>query len=244
MIKTLSVGNDFIGDVPLTKKILAALTKGALAITVANPTDLVKVRLQAEGKLPPGAPRRTKCVFHHFETVGDLWTGIAPNIARNAIINAAELASYDQVKQTLLEIPGFKDNIVAHLFAGLGVKSRMMGDSSAYKKTIDCFVKTLKNDYITKDLCYCIIYQRRPLLSNSVTWPSPTFSKQRLPSSSKCQAKLNLCVQALGNWSIYWPKDSYRCPQPLSDIYQGCISYPKAARESGRTSERNKGKEK
>lgn len=28
-----------------------------------------------------------------------LWTGIGPNIARNAIINAAELASYDQVKQ-------------------------------------------------------------------------------------------------------------------------------------------------
>lgn len=31
---------------------------GALAIVVANPTDLVKVRLQAEGKLPAGVPRR------------------------------------------------------------------------------------------------------------------------------------------------------------------------------------------
>jgi len=31
---------------------------GAIAIAVANPTDLVKVRLQAEGKLAPGAPRR------------------------------------------------------------------------------------------------------------------------------------------------------------------------------------------
>lgn len=28
-----------------------------------------------------------------------LWTGVGPNIARNAIINAAELASYDQIKQ-------------------------------------------------------------------------------------------------------------------------------------------------
>ncbi|XP_072074284.1 uncharacterized protein [Arachis hypogaea] len=33
------------------------------------------------------------------EGVGALWTGIGPNIARNAIINAAELASYDHVKQ-------------------------------------------------------------------------------------------------------------------------------------------------
>ncbi|QHO14402.1 T-complex protein 1 subunit alpha [Arachis hypogaea] len=33
------------------------------------------------------------------EGVGALWTGIVSNIARSAIINAAELASYDQVKQ-------------------------------------------------------------------------------------------------------------------------------------------------
>lgn len=31
---------------------------GAIGISIANPTDLVKVRLQAEGKLPPGVPKR------------------------------------------------------------------------------------------------------------------------------------------------------------------------------------------
>jgi solute carrier family 25 uncoupling protein 8/9 len=35
------------------------------------------------------------------EGIGALWTGIGPNIARNAIINAAELASYDQVKEVM-----------------------------------------------------------------------------------------------------------------------------------------------
>lgn len=30
--------------------------------------------------------------------VGKLWTGLAPNIMRNCIVNAAELASYDQYK--------------------------------------------------------------------------------------------------------------------------------------------------
>ena len=34
--------------------VAAGLTTGALAISVANPTDLVKVRLQAEGKLAAG----------------------------------------------------------------------------------------------------------------------------------------------------------------------------------------------
>ncbi|KAF2288568.1 hypothetical protein GH714_008629 [Hevea brasiliensis] len=162
-VKTFYVGSDFVGDVPLTKKILAALTTGALAITVANPTDLVKVRLQAEGKLPPGVPRRYTGALNAYSTIvrqeglGALWTGLGPNIARNAIINAAELASYDQVKQTILKIPGFTDNIVTHLLSGLGagffavcigsavdvVKSRMMGDS-AYKSTLDCFIKSLR----------------------------------------------------------------------------------------------------
>lgn len=42
--------------------------------------------------------------WHLFqEGLGALWTGLGPNIARNAIVNAAELASYDQVKQVLNE---------------------------------------------------------------------------------------------------------------------------------------------
>ncbi|KAM0999312.1 hypothetical protein FF1_006027 [Malus domestica] len=137
----------------------------ALAIIVANPTDLVKVRLQAEGKLPAGVPKRYTGSLDAYSTIvrqeglGALWTGLGPNVARNAIINAAELASYDQVKETILKIPGSIDNILTHLLAGLGadffavsigspvdvVKSRMMGDST-YKNTFDCFVKTLKHE--------------------------------------------------------------------------------------------------
>lgn len=104
-VKTFFVGSAFIGDVPLYYKVLAALITGALAIAVANPTDLVKVRLQAEGKLPTGVPRRYSGALNAYYTIvrqeglGALWTGLGPNLARNAIINAAELASYDQVKQ-------------------------------------------------------------------------------------------------------------------------------------------------
>ncbi|KAF4387980.1 hypothetical protein F8388_005597 [Cannabis sativa] len=166
-VKTFFVGSAFIGDVPLYYKILAALITGALAIALANPTDLVKVRLQAEGKLPPGVPRRYSGALDAYYTIvrqeglGALWTGLGPNVARNATINAAELASYDHIKQTILKIPGFMDNIITHILAGLGaglfaicigspidvVKSRMMGDSN-YKNTLDCFFKTLKSEGI------------------------------------------------------------------------------------------------
>jgi len=42
---------------------------GAIGITVANPTDLVKVRLQAEGKLPPGVPRRYSGALNAYSTI-------------------------------------------------------------------------------------------------------------------------------------------------------------------------------
>lgn len=41
--------------------------KGAIAIAVANPTDLVKVRLQAEGKA--GTPRRYDGAFDAYCTI-------------------------------------------------------------------------------------------------------------------------------------------------------------------------------
>ncbi|KAK7817535.1 mitochondrial uncoupling protein 2 [Quercus suber] len=165
MVKRYLVGSEFIQEIPLYHKILAAFLTGAIAIIVANPTDLVKVRLQAEGKLPAGVPRRYSGAWDAYFTIvkqeglGALWTGLGPNVARNAIVNAAELASYDQVKQMILNIPGFMDNILTHLLAGLGagffavcigspvevVKSRMMGDST-YKNTVDCFIKTLKSE--------------------------------------------------------------------------------------------------
>lgn len=154
----------FVGDATLLNKILAALTTGVIAIAVANPTDLVKVRLQADGK-STAVKRHYSGALNAYATIvrqegiGALWTGLGPNMARNALINAAELASYDQFKQMFLGLPGFTDNVYTHLLAGLGagifavcigspvdvVKSRMMGDST-YRSTIDCFAKTFKND--------------------------------------------------------------------------------------------------
>jgi solute carrier family 25 uncoupling protein 8/9 len=42
---------------------------GALAITIANPTDLVKVRLQSEGQLPSGVPKRYSGAMDAYSTI-------------------------------------------------------------------------------------------------------------------------------------------------------------------------------
>lgn len=44
-VRNLYTGKDFKGDPPLLKKIAAGLTTGALGMLIANPTDLIKIRL-------------------------------------------------------------------------------------------------------------------------------------------------------------------------------------------------------
>ena len=54
------------------------------------------------------------------EGIAGLWTGVVPNITRNSVINATELATYDQVKQTLLASKVVDDNVFCHILSGLG----------------------------------------------------------------------------------------------------------------------------
>lgn len=155
-------GGDSIGV-----KIAAGLLSGAIGITVASPTDLVKVRMQSQGKQAAGVPKKYPSAISAYkiivreEGLGALWTGLGPNIARNALINAAELASYDQIKESLIGSGFFQDNALCHMASSLGagfvavcvgspvdvVKSRMMGaPAGMYSGMLDAFVQTAKKD--------------------------------------------------------------------------------------------------
>ncbi|NXJ08455.1 UCP3 protein, partial [Odontophorus gujanensis] len=91
----------------LLARLLAGCTTGAVAVTCAQPTDVVKVRFQALGALPESNRRYSGTVdayrtIAREEGVRGLWRGTLPNIARNAIINCGELVTYDLIKDTLL----------------------------------------------------------------------------------------------------------------------------------------------
>ena len=45
-VKQLYVGKDHQGPISIFTRILAALTTGAVGISIANPTDVVKIRFQ------------------------------------------------------------------------------------------------------------------------------------------------------------------------------------------------------
>lgn len=52
-VKRLYVGDKFDGTlIPMHYRIAAGLTTGTIGIMVANPTDVVKIRFQGEGKKP------------------------------------------------------------------------------------------------------------------------------------------------------------------------------------------------
>jgi solute carrier family 25 uncoupling protein 8/9 len=90
-----------------------------------------------------------------------LWQGWGPNVMRNSIINAAELASYDQYKEWVLGSKMLKDGIPCHLLcaslAGFTacvvgspvdvLKTRIMNAAPGqYAGPMDCVYKTIKNE--------------------------------------------------------------------------------------------------
>ena len=64
-------------------RVLAGVTTGAMAILVAQPTDVVKVRLQAGGRTQYGGVREAYTTIVTREGVMGLYRGLAPNIVRD-----------------------------------------------------------------------------------------------------------------------------------------------------------------
>ena len=65
----------------------------------------MKIRFQSEGRLLPGQKPRYSGVLNAYSTiirtegVLGLWTGFGPAVARNSLVNATELATYDTAKE-------------------------------------------------------------------------------------------------------------------------------------------------
>ncbi|XP_020895834.1 mitochondrial substrate carrier family protein ucpB isoform X2 [Exaiptasia diaphana] len=157
-------------NTPLWKKITAGAISGTIGSTIANPTDLVKVRFQAVG---PGQPARYRSTFQAFavivreEGVRGLWTGVGPTVQRAAILTATQIPSYDHTKHTLINHKIMKEgpplHVVSSFVAGLVaagatspvdvVKTRIMnqatdskGRPKIYSGITDCFIKIIKNE--------------------------------------------------------------------------------------------------
>uniref|UniRef100_A0A665TQ50 Mitochondrial 2-oxoglutarate/malate carrier protein n=1 Tax=Echeneis naucrates TaxID=173247 RepID=A0A665TQ50_ECHNA len=106
-------------------KALIGMTAGATGAFVGTPAEVALIRMTADGRLPPDQRRGYTNVFNALaritreEGLTTLWRGCVPTMARAVVVNAAQLASYSQSKQALLDSGYFGDDILCHFCASM-----------------------------------------------------------------------------------------------------------------------------
>ncbi|XP_043997451.1 uncharacterized protein LOC122845312 [Gambusia affinis] len=150
----------------IVTRLMAGCTTGAMAVAFAQPTDVVKVRFQAQVRMADGE-RRYNSTLDAYKTIArdegvrGLWRGCMPNITRNAIVNCAELVTYDMIKELILKYDLMTDNLPCHFTAAFGagfcttvvaspvdvVKTRFMNSGNGqYASAINCTLMMLRNE--------------------------------------------------------------------------------------------------
>eukprot|EP01065_Artemidia_motanka_P050403 TRINITY_DN8619_c0_g1_i1.p1 TRINITY_DN8619_c0_g1~~TRINITY_DN8619_c0_g1_i1.p1 ORF type:complete len:298 (+),score=75.06 TRINITY_DN8619_c0_g1_i1:64-957(+) len=145
-------------DHSVWKKGMAGAASGASGALCAVPTDVVKVRMQADVRqtLQGGTPRYTSTA-NAFKTIYQeggakaLYRGTVPTCGRSAALHASGLASYDGFKNVLVKRGGMraedsKAHLLASAFSGAMssafgcpfdvIKTRVMNHVDADKGTV------------------------------------------------------------------------------------------------------------
>ncbi|KAI8575883.1 hypothetical protein K450DRAFT_259638 [Umbelopsis ramanniana AG] len=109
--------------------LFCSTSAGALGGAFGNPSDVVNVRMQNDGQLPPAMRRNYRNAIDGLiricreENPRVLARGIGPNMNRAILMTCSQLTSYDAFKQFLLDQLNLKDGFMVHLeasiFAGL-----------------------------------------------------------------------------------------------------------------------------
>lgn len=106
-------------------KALIGMTAGATGAFIGTPAEVALIRMTADGRLPADQKRGYSNVFNALaritreEGVTTLWRGCIPTMARAVVVNAAQLASYSQTKQALLDSGYLQDGILCHFCASM-----------------------------------------------------------------------------------------------------------------------------
>jgi solute carrier family 25 (mitochondrial uncoupling protein), member 27 len=152
-------------------RVFAGMVTGGFGQLVAAPTDVVKTRLQADGRLKlVGKAPRYKGTLDAFrripreEGIAGLYRGMGSSLARAALINGFGIASYDHSKQLTLRVLGKTEGMEARVFGSLVsgfvsaiisspfdvVKSRLINQPQdqprLYNNLFDCALKIIRKE--------------------------------------------------------------------------------------------------
>ncbi|CEM17851.1 unnamed protein product [Vitrella brassicaformis CCMP3155] len=138
-------------------RITASLLTGCLGAAVANPTDIVKVRLQAQIASAPSDHQYTSTreaftrILREEGLIDGWYRGTLPSALRAGVVTSAQIVSYEYSKELLRDGPLFRAaesgkestqlHITCSVISGLSaavlsspidmVKSRIMNDTAA-----------------------------------------------------------------------------------------------------------------
>ncbi|ORX57529.1 mitochondrial carrier [Hesseltinella vesiculosa] len=120
--KWLAAGN----DKPTFRQLLACSTSaGILGGAVGNPFDVVNVRMQNDGQLPPEQQRRYKNVIDGMYRICKeegprvLLRGLGPSTQRAVLITVSQMTSYDEFKMMLINRLAWHNGLMTHFSASL-----------------------------------------------------------------------------------------------------------------------------
>ncbi|XP_060548104.1 brain mitochondrial carrier protein 1 [Pantherophis guttatus] len=153
-------------DETLLINVICGVISGVISSALANPTDVLKIRMQAQGSLFQGGMIGSFIDIYQQEGTRGLWRGVVPTAQRAAIVVGVELPVYDITKKHLILSGVMGDTILTHFISsftcGLAgavasnpvdvVRTRMMnqraivGTVELYRGTMDGLLKTWKSE--------------------------------------------------------------------------------------------------
>ncbi|XP_039252123.2 dicarboxylate carrier UCP2-like [Styela clava] len=142
------------------QRILAGATTGFMAVCMFQPTEVVKIRMQAEKGRYTSSLQAYRSLYK-TGGIAEAWKGIGANCTRTAVVNVCELVTYDLIKETILKRNLMTDSLPCHFTSALTsgfittvvaspvdvVKTRYMNsDKGTYKNPIQCAAKMFKSE--------------------------------------------------------------------------------------------------
>lgn len=106
-------------------KALLGMSAGVVGAFVGTPAEVALVRMTSDGRLPIAERRNYSSVINALyriateESVATLFRGAVPTMGRAMVVNAAQLATYSQAKQFLINTWKMNDNIFCHFSASM-----------------------------------------------------------------------------------------------------------------------------
>ena len=123
---------------PMSIKFLSGCTTGVLAVCVGQPTDVVKVRCQAN-------PSRYKTSFQAYKEIlkyegvkQGLWRGTVPSAKRSMAVTGAEVGTFDVTKTYLKDHKVFEEGFFLYFSSALftGFVATIVATPSDVIKTV------------------------------------------------------------------------------------------------------------